>query len=154
MKPKKWLAACGCAFADERVMYPCPDHGYLVAENIRLRETVGFFASVIRGGEPWTATCEAALRRAKTGQTDALHVGESVKAGDPEVRYVVGDLQHERSPTLLAIADRMKGAIALLREVKEALDDGRFTEGGDGEQWLDERLDALHAGDSVKEGVQ
>lgn len=37
----------------------------LSAENARLRTCLGFFASVIKCGEPWTDTCEAEYRKAK-----------------------------------------------------------------------------------------
>ena len=36
------------------------------AENQKLRKTLGFFASVIKSGEPWTETCEREYQAATT----------------------------------------------------------------------------------------
>ena len=37
------------------------------AENERLRRCLGFFASVSKGGEPWTATCQQEYDAARKG---------------------------------------------------------------------------------------
>lgn len=35
--PERHMYACGCAAADDRVMYPCKAHGYLIRELDTLR---------------------------------------------------------------------------------------------------------------------
>lgn len=40
------------------------DHDQLKEQNLRLRECLGFFASVIKSGEPWTQTCQEAYDKA------------------------------------------------------------------------------------------
>ena len=39
------------------------------AREAKLRACLGFFASVIKSGEPWTATCEQRYRAALAGET-------------------------------------------------------------------------------------
>ena len=43
----------------------------LRAERVALRQAVAFFASAVKRGEPWTETCERALRRVMDGPPKA-----------------------------------------------------------------------------------
>lgn len=56
------------------------DHEHLWEERTRLRESLFFFASVIRSGEPWTEHCEAAMAKA----TAPIGAGAAETTGGPD----------------------------------------------------------------------
>jgi hypothetical protein len=64
-------------FADQEFAAECAG---LRAENERLRECLGFFASVIKSGEQWSGSCEREYRAALTGirvEESALSAGSA-----------------------------------------------------------------------------